>query len=47
MQYASDAEHATYHPASLFNALFNIATSCIQNTNQTVSKNSAQRAKNV
>lgn len=33
--------------ASLSNVLFDIATCCIQNTKQAISKNSAQRAKNV
>jgi len=47
MQYGLDTEHATQHSASLSDALFDIATCCIRNTNQAISKNSAQRAKNV
>lgn len=44
---AAKAEAEAEAAASLSNVLFDIATCCIQNTKQAVSKNSAQRAKNV
>lgn len=45
---AEDAEKAeAAAAASLSNVLFDIATCCIPNTKQAISKNSTQRAKNV
>lgn len=43
----AETETAVAAAASLSNVLFDIATCCIPNTKQAISKNSTQRAKNV